>query len=350
MDVQHGGAFATAAKALWEAGLCPIPCGGDDGKRPLVATKRWAHRPPRQRVQGWANDPRFQSANVGILTGMSRLTILDIDAPHQVPTLQDLFGATPIIVGTPSGGRHLWYRASGEPSANLRPQGFAADIKGVGGFVVVPPSTRSGGSGCYRFLVGTLADVGRLPAIAPGGVRLLNLRRSIEVDAGQKIGRGKRNIEMFREARLLASTSESEAEVVDELKALDAIMCDPPLPDAEIKRAARSAWGYQISGRNFVGGSGGFGCTRRLRQRIGDPDAFWLFATLMEAHFEKLASMMPFSVSVRAMVAAGTAAPMGEHRTRNALKRLVAVGVLGVVYQGGHGPGDPSRYMFGTLA
>jgi hypothetical protein len=55
-------------------------------------------------------------------------------------------------------------------------QGLAVDIKGVGGFVAVPPSHRGGDGASYRFLVGAFDAVDRLPPISPKGQSLLDAR------------------------------------------------------------------------------------------------------------------------------------------------------------------------------
>ena len=89
---------------------------------------------------------RFPEANVGILTGLSRIFVVDIDQAHLAEDMIRRFGATPLMVETPSGGIHLYYRASGERCGDLRrTEQLPVDLKGIGGFVVVPPSVRPSG-------------------------------------------------------------------------------------------------------------------------------------------------------------------------------------------------------------
>jgi hypothetical protein len=346
METPGRNPFRDAALSLWDAGLCPIPCGGDDGKRPLLTSKTWSQRPSREVFHRWVTDARFGDANVGLLAGLSGLTVVDIDDRAALPDLQHLFGPTPIVVSTPSGGAHLWYRAAGEPCKNLRRHGFTADLKGIGGFIVAPPSIRPADGLRYQFEAGGPVDIGRLPGI---GLKATEWLASIDSGGpGRRALPGHRNTLMFNRALRLAHGCDSLEELTAELLACNHIFCDPPLPVAEIVRSAQSAWSYQTQGRNFSG-RGGFGCSSELQQRIGDPDALWLYGVLMRAHASKLATGASFAISAKAMASSGAAAPLGAMRIRKARDRLIAADVLQQIYIGGRCKGDASQYRFGDL-
>jgi hypothetical protein len=112
---------------------------------------KWPNRwlsPDSPALQTWAE--KFPDANIGILTKLSGVTIIDVDSPDLSEDMANRFGPTPMITGTPSGGQHRWYRGTGERSTNLRrSEGLAVDVKAGGdsrgGFVVVPPSLRPSG-------------------------------------------------------------------------------------------------------------------------------------------------------------------------------------------------------------
>src|SRR4051794_23544353 len=104
--------FALAALDLCRAGLAVLPVGGDDGKQPLVAWGKWRKRPGRNFMEKLAQ--RYVGANVGIITGLSDLTVVDCDAPEAVAAMIERCGDTPLKTSTPSGGVHLWYRSAGE--------------------------------------------------------------------------------------------------------------------------------------------------------------------------------------------------------------------------------------------
>ncbi len=163
------GPFASAAKELAEAGLVVIPCGGEKGKTPKIKTKALRYRPTAETIKGWAE--RYDNANVGVLTGeRSGVLVVDVDDAGVVDPMIERFGQTPLKTSTPSGGVHLWYRWNGERCSNLRPrEGLKVDIKGAGGFVVVPPSVRQSTGKPYTWLRGSLKDLPGLPGVRPGG-------------------------------------------------------------------------------------------------------------------------------------------------------------------------------------
>ena len=72
--------------------------------------------------------------NIGMICGASRVTVVDYDGndPAELDVIEHLFGKTPVIVATPSGGFHLYYRHNGEGNRNLRlSHGLKVDIKAV---------------------------------------------------------------------------------------------------------------------------------------------------------------------------------------------------------------------------
>ena len=162
--------FATAALNIRARGLAPIPLGGDDGKVPLVRWQTWKHSPGKEFLERLVAD--HLTANVSILTGLSRVTVVDIDDASLVDDMVHRFGDTPLKTAPPSGGVHLWYSANGERSRN-RLDGLKVDIKAQGGMVVVPPSMRPAGRHAgkpYDFLSGSWDDLSRLPTLKPGSL------------------------------------------------------------------------------------------------------------------------------------------------------------------------------------
>lgn len=122
------------------------------GKKPLI--KDW----PRQasndldKINAWWK--KTPEANVGILTGsVSGLFVLDVDAPHggddALRQLEAGHGALPKTLRAATGsGHHYYFRyphnCDIKTSANSLGPGL--DVRGVGGFVVAPPSVHPNGS------------------------------------------------------------------------------------------------------------------------------------------------------------------------------------------------------------
>jgi Bifunctional DNA primase/polymerase, N-terminal len=136
------GPFRDAALDLLARGLAVVPCGGADGKVPLIHWGKWTKRPGFRFVEKMVR--RHPSANIGIVTGCpSGINLVDCDG--DVDAMIARCGDTPLKAGTPSGGMHLYYRFAGERCANLRGEGLNVDVRGAGGIAIVPPSVRPSG-------------------------------------------------------------------------------------------------------------------------------------------------------------------------------------------------------------
>jgi hypothetical protein len=167
------GPFGREAFKAWQYGLAVLPCGGEDGKRPMIKWKGITGPQPEHQINASVSQPSFKSANLGIITGASNLTVIDCGTPGKRPELEAIFGSTPVVVPTPRGGLHLYYKGNGEHSGPARIDGMQIDVKGLGGFVVAPPSTRVAADGtaqAYRFLEGGWEWLETVPAIKTGAL------------------------------------------------------------------------------------------------------------------------------------------------------------------------------------
>ncbi len=109
--------FRTFAGKYLDIGLSVFPCGGDDGKTPLV---RWKPMQTK-RIGSKGLDKWIKAnpmANVAIVTGeLSNITVIDSDNPKiTLMELFDMYGDSPLVAKTPSGGYHVYYRYNGEGS------------------------------------------------------------------------------------------------------------------------------------------------------------------------------------------------------------------------------------------
>lgn len=114
------------------------------------------------------------------------------------------------------------------------------DILGEGGYAVAPPSEAA--TGRYEFLEGSLADLRHLPV----------LRLPAHEGRSPAIRQGTRNSELFRIAMHAAPQVDDFDTLLDVVRTHN-LDCEPPLRNGEILRIAKSAWGYQMTGRNFAG-------------------------------------------------------------------------------------------------
>lgn len=136
-----------AAAAVYAAAGVPVfPCT-PGGKRPL--TEHGFHDATLDLAQVGRWWERFPAANIGIPTGHV-VEVLDIDV-HATgtgyPTLRTLYQEGLIrgwgqAVRSPSGGLHLYYPADVSEQRRSWSRGRAhVDFRGVGGYIIAPPST-----------------------------------------------------------------------------------------------------------------------------------------------------------------------------------------------------------------
>lgn len=284
------GPFACGAPVLVEQGLVPIPCGGPDGKRPLL--KDWQKLSYGELVKQLPKlIERFGSANVGLACGASEIVVVDCDDPGLRRQLVARFGPTPLAVQTPSGGFHSYYRQSDPPTgcSNLRnAEGWDVDIKGAGGLVICPPSVNPGTGKAYTFGgSGSWDQIAHLPTFeaerlaregpTPSG-GALRLRAGAE-----RVSIGARNDSLFAELLKHAPHCTDFDDLLDVARTHNEFLLAAPLPDSEVISIAKSAWRYEQEGRNWIGKSPRTILTREElmifagHKRGGDALLFWAY-------------------------------------------------------------------------
>lgn len=160
-----------AARQLAERGWAVFPCGREDGKKPLCKWRDESTANP-------AEDLFDNGANIGIDCGKSGLVVLDLDRKDGRDGLADWESLKTehrfedegaLVTETPTGGRHMIFSDPTEGmignSDRRLPDGI--DVRGNGGYIVVPPSVTPKGS--YRWIRDN-GDPSPLPAAL---VRLL---------------------------------------------------------------------------------------------------------------------------------------------------------------------------------
>jgi hypothetical protein len=144
---------STVIEALLLAvrGYAVFPCV-PRGKTPITTHGCKAATAKARVIQRWWQ--REPSANIGLATGAaSGIFVLDVDPEHAgAESLADLeadHGGLPrtITSVTGSGGRHLLFRHPGGDCKVRNLVGFRAglDIRGDGGYIIVPPSVHPNG-------------------------------------------------------------------------------------------------------------------------------------------------------------------------------------------------------------
>jgi hypothetical protein len=344
------GPFGCAAMDLYRLGLMPLPCPSDDGKSVKGAVRgygKWRRRAPLSWITKMME--RWPTANVGIHTRLSNVTVVDVDDPALIDAMIVRFGETPLKTRTPSGGMHLWYRRSDDADHNLRKtEGLPVDVRS-NGIIVVPPSIRPCGKHAgrgYEFVEGSWDDLARLPEVQAGSLAANRVSPS-EPARLRAVSEGWRNDTLFRLLLRHARQCDDKIALQDVGDTINDNF-DPPLPLSEVTKTVESAWNYEVTGRNWAGIEAKVQLTSSMIEVLtshkSGPDATVLYLKLRLAN----SSRPNFAASSKAM-ARGQVIPGWAHgRYRNALYALSEIGLLTVIHEGGQGTGDPRLFSFAT--
>lgn len=321
--------FRMFAEKYLEVGLCVFPCGKDDGKKPLVTWKPFqAKFPPPEAIDNWYDD--FPDANVAIVTGkLSNLTVVDSDDPSIKPIdLFAIYGETPIVIQTPSGGHHLYYRYNGE--GNKQYADKKIDIKGQGGFVVAPPSINRIKNTQYQFIEGSIWDFEHLPSMVP------------QAKAFKCFAEGVRNNALYDYLRSEALGCPTVDELSNIAHNYNNRNLKPPLDDTEVKKVIKSVWAYKKAGRIFQAGKQSIVLdVDKIKEWMCIyPPALTLYVDLKRCHITKGKT---FSISPKCY-----AKRLGWSDKTVAKFRdvLIRYGAIKCVYKGGKFKGDLDKFNF----
>ena len=349
------GPFAREAFKAWQYGLAVIPCGGEDGKKARVQWKRITGPQRERQLNAWISKPSFQSANLGIITGASGLTVIDCDTPGKRLELEAIFGVTPVVVATPRGGLHLYYRGNGENSGPIEIDGMKIDVKGLGGLVVAPPSTRIMADGpvrAYQFLEGGWEWVETLPRIKAGALpkRFDGSQLSDGDPLTDRVGIGQRNNTLFNSLLHLAKTSRTRDELLREAIAINDGFTEP-LQRREVEATVGSVWRYKAEGRLIVSSAPKIhipaSALELLWNTANGADALALLSVLLFNHGARARRGEDFAIAAAAMQRAEVVKGWGIKRYRGATEVLMEAGLILRSYKGGARRGDAHRYVFG---
>jgi hypothetical protein len=148
---------------------------------------------------------------------------------------------------------------------------------------------------------------------------------------------GNRNNKLFRECLLAAPHAQSFEELWRVAGQRNAEF-GAPLPDAEVRSCARSAWQYQLTGRNLC--AGGISTIEKLwRVDIrAAPDALFLFTWIERANFARDEFVLTKALARQL--------GWGDRRFRRAREALEKAGIFTCVRRGGRWPSDPPIYRW----
>lgn len=187
----------------------------------------------------WANG---SAAGIATPTG-GGLFVLDVDNEEALKALEAEYGPLPptVEVVTPRPGRHVYLRGDVSNSRGALPDGI--DVRGTGGYVLLPPSPHPNGVYEWR----TAPDE---EPIAPAPQWLLGLLNAARMNGAAPAIEGEipahqRNQTLASMAGTMRRRGFHEAAIAAALLATNKDRCKPPLSDTEVRKIARSVARYK---------------------------------------------------------------------------------------------------------
>lgn len=199
---------------------------------------------------------QWPAANIGIATGQvsGGICVIDQDekkGEHGIETFEKWIDDNMQYVDdtweskTASGGRHTFFR-SNIPVANRVGWLPGVDVRGDGGYVVVPPSILSDGSR-YEWLTSPMELESPISNDDDPNVEFIISEINKKAGSGapltipEKIETGGRNDMLYKMACSMQAKGMSDSAILAAVKAENDAKCNPPLSDDEINKLVRSA-------------------------------------------------------------------------------------------------------------
>jgi hypothetical protein len=245
------GTFAAALDCLargWS--VIPVERGA---KRPLVRWREYQQRcPTPSELRTWFT--HWPEANLAVVTGIqSGLVVLDVDAAHggveNLAALEDRHGELPATLEaiTGGGGRHLYFGHPGGFVPNRVAIEPGLDLRGDGGYVVVPPSVHPSGRP-YAWRAGhgpNEVQPAELPGLLLGLISGTGEARGHSLDywcrlVREGVAEGARNNTIASLTGHLLWNGVDPDVVTELMLCWNAVRCRPPLDEEEVVRTVES--------------------------------------------------------------------------------------------------------------
>lgn len=238
---EHQKTMLRAAANYYKLGFSIIPLGQEKDEV-LVKWKQYqTTRATLEEIAAWIQ--RWPEINLGVVTGaISGIVVVDIEnggsAKGYEPT---------VIAKSGRDGRHLYYR---HPGNRIIKNGIRVaeltDIRGDGGYVVLPPSVLSGGRS-YKWIMSP-DDTGfaTMPALPEGTAATAKVSATT---VSEMIAEGGRNDAATKEVgRILHTLMTRDWETYGwaGLREWNRTHCNPPLDETELRATYKSIASKEI--------------------------------------------------------------------------------------------------------
>lgn len=240
--------LGTAALGYAKHGIPVFPCE-PQGKAPLTGNGfKDATTDPARIVEWWTATP---NANIGGVVGAAGYVVVDCDDPERGEPQARALGllAEPAPTVTTGRGWHRYYRANGTA---VRPQRLSEglEIKGQGGYFILPPSRHPTGA-LYRWAgPEKLTDAPPLPPRVVEALAAPPTPAPVADDTPATIHEGERNCTLTSLAGSMRRPGMTPEEIAAGLLEVNTRRCRPPLSEAEVRKIAGSVAQYEPAADN----------------------------------------------------------------------------------------------------
>jgi hypothetical protein len=223
-------------------GKCSCPKGWDCDspcKHPMIAHGFKEATSDTGQIRAWWD--KWPEANIGVRMGFGIVT-LDVDEGGDETLLRhEPIAKTPEVV-TPRGGCHLILLEPEVELANAVKRLPGLDLRTGKGYVLWPPSRTL--DGVYRWKARLNGQFAPCPAWLIEAFKDAPQARAPAVPPA-RIVEGERDAVLFKNACRMRYAGLDEDEILVALMVLNKARCHPPLDDAQIRKLAKQAAGFE---------------------------------------------------------------------------------------------------------
>jgi hypothetical protein len=243
----HADELLIAALDLAGAGRPVFPCR-PGAKAPLTRRGHLDATTDERKVRFWWTEC-WPGANIGVPTG-NGVAVIDVDPGGELwaDTVLDE-GPLTLTVRTARGGLHLYYMVGVAVPNSASKLADHVDVRGDGGYVLVPPSATADGAYSYEEAVPPapmpdwlLGECLRAKPVAQRHEGTGSFGPGFE--PADRIAEGGRNdyIARFTGWALNADDEQTQEELLATVMLHNLDTCVPPLPEWEVRRTVQSIW------------------------------------------------------------------------------------------------------------
>jgi len=196
----------------------------------------------------------YGKANIGVACSEMVVADFDLHKPEfqDQQLLKELQSCTPFAVNTGRGGVHLYFRGTTRNAVGILP---GVDIKGVGGYVVAPPSKTVGIYAWAGKIPSHVDDLPPVPEILTELIEHYRVKKAegiaVRASGGsaflkipELIPEGVRNRTLFEIGCRMRTFCYGRQDILNVLASVNLENCQYPLPDQEVLWIVQSVMRY----------------------------------------------------------------------------------------------------------